>query len=811
MLKNWLKIYWYNTMKHKMYFLLTVVGLAIGIASVTLASLYYLEESSYDQWNPYKDEVFVLETKSDQFSIDSQPFGLGYSLKDNYPIVEDYMYYNGVYFQTNVKIDEKEYTIEKVIYAQKNFFSFFPFEFIYGNDKTAFNNPNDIAIELELAELLFGKNVNPLGEEIEIKDVKYSVSAVYRIEHDIRSSMSPNIVIDKLSTEEIASRGDWFTSNYNLVVKTKDKEQARVAIDNLFYEHFYTVLAESKGVSVEEFVETTFKSFYAKSYLLPLNGARMNAIGYFFPEGNTNLLMLKIIVGLSVMILLLSIFNFINLALSQSLNRTKEVGVRKVLGANRGLIISQGLFESFITTGIALLLSVIILELLVPFINVFVGTTIEFSFFKFIGLLSSVLIVVTLLVGMLPALYLDKMDTVSALKGFIYKSTSGRILKNSFLVLQFVIASFFITSGILIHQQVNYMLHKDLGFKGDQVIGVLFDENNQYNESSDRLSKYYNFKEELLQLKGVEDVSTASSHFGSGALSNVFTYHSYQSEQFLVEQIGMDYNYFDLYDIKMKQGRNISCRFASDSINNIIVNEAFVREMKEKEPLGKFIEGKGFKYTIIGVVDDYNNERLANEVKPKIYYHFHTNQRIRNNFLYVSIKLSKDKIEPTLEAVEKIWKKYNIDSKIPFVYEFVDQRYAKTFDRVLLERKVFRVLNYTVVFIALFGLFAVSSFTIGTKLREVAIRKVLGAETFGLLRQLTFQYIIYCLVGFGIAVFPSYYFLNKWLENYAYRIEIGWSVYVYSLLLILGLTLLIVISRAYKATRVDVLKYIKYE
>nr|WP_286430076.1 FtsX-like permease family protein [Myroides odoratimimus] len=182
-----------------------------------------------------------------------------------------------------------------------------------------------------------------------------------------------------------------------------------------------------------------------------------------------------------------------------------------------------------------------------------------------------------------------------------------------------------------------------------------------------------------------------------------------------------------------------------------------------------------------------------------------------NNFLYVSIKLSKDKIESTLDAVEKIWKKYNIDSKIPFVYEFVDQRYAKTFDRVLLERKVFRVLNYTVVFIALFGLFAVSSFTIGTKLREVAIRKILGAETFGLLRQLTFQYVIYCLVGFGIAVFPSYYFLNKWLENYAYRIEIGWSVYVYSLLLILGLTLLIVISRAYKATRVDVLKYIKYE
>ncbi|MCC9041908.1 ABC transporter permease [Myroides sp. M-43] len=810
MLKNWLKIYWYNTMKHKMYFLLTVVGLAIGIASVVLASLYYLEEASYDQWNPNKNEVYVVESRGNTAVNCSQPFGLGNILKDNYEDVEAYMYYNGVYHTADVEVVNTQYNIEKVLYAQKNFFEFFPFELIYGSKDSAFKNPNDIVIDLLTSEMLFGKNSNPLGKEVKIQDERYTISAVYRI-GDNRSSISPQIVVDKISKQEEEYKNDWFNSNFNLLIKTKNKDKTEEDVNSLFTKNFYAVIAQSKGVSVQNLIEKDFKEFYSKQYLRSLNGTRMTSAEYVFPEGITNMLMLRVIIGLSVMLLLLSVFNYINLSLSISLNRTKEVGIRKTVGASRVDIIQQSLFESLLTTGLAVLISIILVELMVPFINTFVGTTIDFSLIKFALLLIALLIGVVLLTGYLPALYLSKQNTLLVLKGLAVRSKGGQVIKNVFLIVQFIIASFFIVSGITVYKQVDFMMNKDLGFKGEQIIGLLFLEEERYESSDNRLNKYFNFKEELKKLEGVEEVSTASSHYGSGALSNIFTYCTYKEEQFLVEQVSMDYNYFDMYQIKIQSGRNISIDIASDSISNVVVNEAFARAMKEPEPIGKYLDISDFKYTIIGVVKDYNNDKLDNAIKPKIYTHFNTNQRVKRNFVYVSVKLNKANIEKTLVAIEKVWKKYNIESKIPFTYDFVDKRYAKTFNRILLEKKVFSILNYIVVFIALFGLFAVSSFTIGTKLREVAIRKVLGAETSGLLRQLSFQYIIYCIIGFGIAVFPSYYFLNKWLENYAYRIEIDWSVYVYSLLLILGLTLLIVISRAYKATRVDVLKYIKYE
>ncbi|WP_233269314.1 ABC transporter permease [Myroides phaeus] len=809
MIKNWLKIYWYHTVKNKMYFLLTVIGLAIGISAVILSSLYYLEESSYDQWNPNKDEIYVLMNKGETITYSSQPMPLGRTIKESSSVVEDYMYYNSGYTSELVEYNGKGVTIEKVFLTQDNFFSFFPFEFVYGSPSTVFKNPNDIAIEQGVSEQLFGKGINSIGKEIVIKDKYYIVSGVYSVGKD-RGSVSPNIVLIDLM-EDILTNDNWYTSNFALLVKTKDSGKVTDVINHAFLENYYKPMALSKGISVEALIKEQRNHFYTEPELYVLNGLRLSGNEYHFPERNANIQMLKIMSGLSILILVLSVFNYINLTLSQILGRGKEIGIRKAIGANKKDIVLQGLFEALITVVIALLISIVFVELIIPFINAFVQSNIVFSIEDFLPILISVLIFTVFLVGGFPALYLANYETLSVLKGSFHRSKKGDFVKNTFLVIQFAIACFFIIGSLLVNQQVNFMLNKDLGFKGDQVIGISFMDKDRWDNGEERLHKYFNFKEELLQESGIEGVAIGTTHFGDKGGSGTFTYYPYKEENVLTAQIAMDYEYFDLYEIKMKEGRNIAKEFASDSISNVVVNESFVKAVKEPSPIGKFIEGKGYKFQIIGVVTDFNISGLESGVSPRMYMHLNTSKRVKTQFQIVSVKLKQENIPATLQAIEKIWNKYNVGQKEPFTYEFVDKQFAKTFDRVLLERKVFSVLNYVVLFIALFGLFAVSSFTIGTKLKEVAIRKVLGAETSSLLKRLSMQYVVYCVIGFAIAVFPSYYFLNKWLSNYAFRIEIGWGVFVISFVVILCVTLLIVLSRAYAATRINVLKYIKYE
>ncbi|UVD81257.1 ABC transporter permease [Myroides albus] len=806
MLKNWLKIYWYNTMKHKMYFLLTVVGLAIGIASITLASLYYLEEKSYNQWNPNKDEVYVIENLGKRMMYSSQPLTLGRYIHDNSGAVESYMYY-GYYRSVTVNRNGKSFEVKKALDSQNTFFSFFPYDFVYGNAQTALVNLNDVALEVTLAERIFGQGVNPIGQEILFDDQNYIVAGVYEIGKK-RSSLMPELVTHSL-TQEAMTNNDWGSASTPMLVKTKDTHRVSEIIESVIDDNLYAGAAKDKGMSLDEYKKTVIGDMLTRPTFYSLKDIHMMNGKYFFSEASANLNLLYITIGLSVALLLLSIFNYINLSLTQMMERGKEIGVRKVLGAKRMDIYLQCIFESSLMVLTSFVLAICVMELLLPYINIFLNVNISISFIQHIFIIVAILIVVIVLCGFVPAMYISRHKAISVLKGRIANDAKGSLMRNSLLVLQFVIACFFIIGSIIINKQVNYMLNKDLGFKGDQIISVPFLSETKYD--SIRFDKYNNFKTEVQNVTGVINVTASSMVFGPLGGRNVFSFFEKGEDKLLVSRIVLDYDYLDVMQIKLKEGRMLSDQFASDSINNVLVNEAFIEMFNIKEPINSEIVSNKKKYTVVGVIQNFNLSGVENGINPQVFAHHATFQGAKGLFEEVSIKVEPERVEQVLKDIEKLWLKYNNESKIPFDYEFVDKQFAKTFDRVLLERKMFGVLSNIVVFIALFGLFAVSSFTIGTKLREVAIRKVLGAETTGLLRQLSYQYVVYCLVGFGIAVFPSYYFLNKWLANYAYRIEIGWGVYVYSLLLILGLTLLIVISRAYKATRVDVLKYIKYE
>ena len=290
-------------------------------------------------------------------------------------------------------------------------------------------------------------------------------------------------------------------------------------------------------------------------------------------------------------------------------------------------------------------------------------------------------------------------------------------------------------------------------------------------------------------------------------LSSVFEYNG---ESIQGQNMAIDFGMLDMMQIKIKQGRNLSQKYASDTINSMLINETALKMMKEKDPLGKKVKWNNYELTIVGIVDDFNLYSPQSNVPPMSFFHFKTIDWMPYNLNTIYVKVNTENVPQTIADIEKFWIK-NIDMEYPFSYDFVDKKYARTYQSYVKQKNLFSLLNVVVLLIALFGLFSLASFSIQRRMKEIAIRKTLGAETNVLLVALSKQYVLFCVVGFLIAIFPVYYLLSLWLENFAYRIEISILPFVIGFFALLILTLIVVLSRAYQATKVDVLKYLKYE
>ncbi|MDM1367563.1 ABC transporter permease [Myroides marinus] len=813
MLKNWLKIYWYNAKRNKFYFLLNVLGLAIGLSAVIISYLYYAEEKSYDKWHPYSDRVFSIETKfsvadNDSWATLSYPYGA--ALMDLSDEVEDYAYSDGYYQGGMLSVNGKYKSFERACYSQSDFFKIFPFEILNGNKQKPFDGPDQVLIKDTYVEYLFNEK-DPIGQTIELWGKVFTVKGIYKGAETL-SSMDPNMVFNNLDErvkEAIASNG-WGNYSSALWLKLKTPESKGIVekqLLDIYNEKVIAPVAKSRGISAAEFKkENGYEDL--TFYLHSLSTQRLMKEAYknATPEGIANVNRIYIALGLSVMIMLLSVFNYINITTVQVMNRGKEVGMRKTLGASRGGMMMQNYFESGLTVLISIIISFVIVEYSLPSLRVFFKAKLLFNILEYIPQVLLFLVMVVFLVGTIPALYISSFRTIEVLKGTVKRSKKGIWFKNTLLTVQFVVACFFIIGSLIVNQQVNYMLSKDLGYKADQIVGVSYNLKKDLRKNT--LPIYQRLKEDILKINGVEGASAWSLAMGGKSYASVG--YSYQGNQIQAGVAAMDYDFFDLFDIKLKEGRALSREFASDSINNVLLNEKAISMMGLKDPIGKSFDWNENKVTIVGVVKDFNLFGLNEDYRPMIFLSLDLEEGWGSNMSEMSIKINAENAKETMDAIEQVWKKHDI-SDLPFTYEFVDKRFAKSFDKTIQERNVFMVLNGLVVFIALFGLFSLASFSINSRLKEVAIRKVLGASAESLIKQLTAQYIIYCLLGFGLAVFPSYYFLNKWLSDYAFRIEIGVLPFIICFLIIVVLTLLIVFSRAYKATKINVLKYIKYE
>ncbi|MDM1352791.1 ABC transporter permease [Myroides marinus] len=807
MIKNWLKIYWSNVLKSKVYFILTLLSLGIGFASVILSFVHYREEVSYDQTNPNKDNLFTVESKMNaDTSWMKLPYPFGSKIKEESSHVIDYTYMNNYYDDGIFFINGEKKAVERVVDVKTNFFEFFPFEIVSGDKKQPFSGPNTAVVSDEYAKTLFGDK-NPVGQTFIYYEQTYTVSAVYKIGEN-RSSVMANVlinIVDKYEQDALESWGNYSSTIWLKLDSAEYVSDVEKQLADILVRDVYTRLAEEEGVPLEEFVNREQGNRIFK--LHDLAGQRMQKQAWLngTPEGATNVGRLYIMIGLSLVILVLAVFNYINLTTAQAISRTREVGIRKTLGATKKNLISQGLFEALMTSLLACIIAFVIIEFTLPWLKVFLNSKIEIELSFMLPWLLLFIVIVVLSVGIIPALFTSSFKTLEVLKGEVNKSKKGKTLKNTMLIVQFTVACFFMIGSYIVYQQVSYMIHKDLGFKGEQVVLIPYYVKVPYEE---RVKTYQSLKEEFLKIKGVEDVSTASIMIASSNGSS--SGFSYNSNWIQGVNAGMDYNYLDMFDIKLKDGRMLSSDYATDTISNIMISERTAYEMREENPVGKVIEWNGAKLTIVGVVKDFNLYGLKANYAPIVYFHLKTISWVGNNIRQLSVKVKSDDVEPVMNEIAKIWERRDL-SDTPFSYEFADKRFAETFEGVKKERDVFMTLNAVVVFVALFGLYSLASFNINNRLREVAIRKVLGASAGSLLKQLSIQYFIMCVTGFVFAVFPSYYFLNKWLNDYAFRIEISALPFVVCFIGIVILTGVVVFIKAWSATKINVLKYIKYE
>ncbi|CAM3970488.1 MULTISPECIES: ABC transporter permease [Flavobacterium] len=808
MLKNWTNLLLHHIRHNKLFTFLNILGLSIGIAGLIFATLYWNDEQSYNDWNPEKDKVHqVVSDLGNDLVWGYTASPLGKYLGD-ISEVESHCYFNTWYYDEIITYKGEKQLIEKIFDAQNNFFDFFPFEFIKGNGKTAIQDNTSIALSEEVAQRLFGED-EAMGKEVQYSGRTLVVRGVYKINK--KSSIAPEVVTNIIDKQLEANSDQWGNFNFGLLLKLKDpsqKTKVEGKLNQLFFKYKMSREAENEGISTEEYIKL-YGSI--NNILEPLASARLHSVTHGYPEGNGNYQMLMILVGLSFLILILSVVNYVNLATANAIKRAKEVGVRKIIGATKSNIIQQFVFETIIMVLFAVVISLVLVELSLPYYNGFLEKELIIHGSQFYVQIISIFIITVIVAGIFPAIYVSNFETLKVLKGNFGRSKSGVWLRNGMLILQFAIATFFIVGSYIVYEQVQFMLNKDLGFQGEQVLEISYRNPYDYKEENYQqklITRYNTIKQEVAKINGVKQVSTGAFKFGNGATSS--SSFRYNDATIQGQNMAVDFGMLEMMKTNVIEGRFFNEKFASDTINTMMINETTLKMMNEKNPIGKTVEWNGNKLKIIGVVKDFHLYGPQAEIPPMSFFHFKTIDWMLQNVNTIYVKVEPENLEQTISNIEKFWVK-KVDTEYPFSYDFVDKRYARTFEKFIKMKNLFSLLNIVVVLIALFGLFALASYSIQRRMKEIAIRKTLGAETNVLLKELSKQYIVFCVIGFLIALFPAYYLLGLWLENFAYRINISFVPFLVGFLILLSLTLIVVLSRAYKATRVDVLKYLKYE
>jgi putative ABC transport system permease protein len=797
MLKNYLKIAFVNLKKHKAFSFINIFGLAIGLACCILIAAYVFHELSYDKFHEKADRIYRLRSElkisGEYLDIPKSSPPMAEYLVQNYPEVNGAVRFRRI-GRVPVRYRDNLNYEDHIFFADNSVFDIFTFSMVKGDPRTALSTAHSIVITEEMAQKYFGSE-DPIGKLLNINNQSdYRVTGVMKkVPHKSHFVFNMLCSFETFAQNNKREMQNWLSINnytYVLLEKGADYKQLELKLPEMIEKRVGAMLKYVKGEMVLS--------------LQPLTSIHLHSDLMQEISGNSNIVYVYIFSAIALFILIIACINFMNLSTARSTNRAREVGLRKVLGADRGKIIRQFLSESILNSIISCILALILVDLTLPLFRSISGIDLRIDYvqnFWLIPGLVGLALFVGLIAGSYPAFFLSAFQPTRVLKGEFKAGKAGNRFRSVLVIVQFTISIVLIVGTIVVFNQLNYMKNERLGFQKDQVVVIPISD-----EST--LGSLRPVKRELENHTGIVSVAASSHVPGQTTYVNPFIPEGFALDQMqYMGELYIDHEFIPTMGIEIVAGRNFSEEFTTDTSESVIINETAVKKFGWDNPVGKTIgdvsvSQKINKYTVIGVVKDFHMESLRKRIMP-LFIGCTT-----HNINSLSVRIRPEKIPETISFLRN--KMREIDPLRPFEYFFLDDSFDAQYRA---EERLSRVFSYfaiLAIFVASLGLFGLASFTAEQRTKEIGIRKVLGASVTGIVVLLSKEFTKWVLVANGIAWPIAYFSLHKWLEGFAYRTNLTLTAFIVSMGISFVIALLTVSFQALRtavANPVDSLRY----
>ena len=788
MIKNYFKTAWRNLLQNKTFSLINIFGLALGMTCSLVIMLWLSDEMKKDKFHQNGKRLYrVMENQfysGNVSTFDATPGILAENIVKDIPDIQ--MASQMLWEEEPLFTVDNTYDKEKGRYVEKDFLRMFSFKLTKGDPVTALARPDAVVISKKLADKYF-KGLDPVGKMIRIDNTDNVMVTGVLDEIPKSSSLTFDFL---MSFEQWRKKNDWAKDWGNNGPRCYVMLAPNTSVDKVNAKIKNYIKTKNKESNVNLFLQN-----YGESYLYSdwengkQNGGRIEYVKIFS------------IVG--IIILVIACINFMNLATARSLRRAREIGVRKVVGAGKRQLIGQFIGESLFVSFLAICISLVIVMLLLPSFNTLTEKhlSLDFTDPSFLLLLLGLVLVTGIISGSYPALFMSSLKPIIVLKGLLKFKPGATYFRKALVVFQFALSIILILGMIVIYRQIDFIHNKNLGFAKEDLL---------YMPLEGELQKTYpTFKEQLLKQPGIKYVSSAQSNpleVGSST-SGVRWPGKDTTKLILFSSNPITYDYIKTMGIQLVEGRDFSTEYGLDTMN-YLVNEAAAKKIGYKDPVGKELTMWGDKGMIVGLMKDYHHNSLHVPIEPLI-LRLHKMSWGGNYWGNVIVRTEKGKTKQAIASMEKLYKQFN--PGFPFKYYFTDDEIANRYKAEYTVSKLSRYFAFLAIFISCLGLFGLVTFTAEQKTKEIGIRKVLGASVTGIVGMLSKDFLTLVVIAAVIAFPVAWLAMHRWLNDFAYRVNIGWWVFVMAGVIALLIALLTISFQSIKAAIANPVKSLRTE
>jgi len=815
MFKNYFLVAFRNLKRQKGYSLLNIFGLAIGMTACILILMYVRYELSYDKFHNDLDRVhrvvinFIRSDGSKQIGFASVAPPYGKHMRDHFPEIESVARFLDA-DDILLKHGEKNYVEDDFFFTEAEILNVLTIPLVKGDLQTALDNPQDMVISQSMAKKIFGDE-DPIGKELAVEGLyPYIISAVME-DLPSNSHIHFNFFIQLQELRTIVGEDYYSNVIYN--------DNFGNNLLGTYIKLYPGVDAVAFDLKIRRFIDELIEGWTDDEGNSHLASDRrqlaLQNVGDIHLTSKQNkeyepvgdIRYIKLFALIAAFILLIACINFMNLATARSANRAREVGLRKVIGANRGMLLYQFLSESLIISTIALLLAILLTQLTTPIFANFVGKDLSFNLFQngfLIAFMISILFLVGIVAGAYPAFYLSSFRPSHILRGELTKGKKGAALRKVLVVFQFIISASLIVCVSVVFSQINYMSHKDLGFDKENMLIIQTDNVIKNN--------WPVVKKEMLKIPGVLN-ATASKRIPSGQLNDWWGWSAEVngetiSNQFRLPNHRVDYNFFETYGMDVVAGRAFREDIATDDESAVMLSEMAVQKIgwaSPQEAVGSSFSIGNTKCTVIGIANDIHFESLRNEKLPLVYYVSLANAN------QLALRLAPGDIPETISRVKTVWDDFHEGGSADMSYSFLDDKLANNYENDTKLLTLFGMFSGLAILISCLGLIGLSAFTAEKRTREIGIRKVLGATVSNILTLLGSEFTKMVVLGSLIALPIAWYAMKLWLESFAYRINMNVGHFLLAVGITLAIAVVTVITQTLRAASMNPTDALKRE